>query len=35
MRGEKKKKTVVFVQSMAMKGKVWKLGRTSVWVVLK
>lgn len=36
MRGEKKKKkTVVFLQLMAMRGKECKLGSRSVWVVLK
>lgn len=35
MRGEKKKKTAVLVQSMAMRGKKWKLGSRPVWVVLK
>lgn len=35
MRGEQKKKTVVFVRSMAMKGKEQKLGSRPVWVVLK
>lgn len=35
MRGEQKKKTVVFVRSMAMEGKEQKLGSRPVWVVLK